>query len=55
MGELSRSAYERALNHVDAYRGKQEDSHMWNHAVKHHGSRMDVKWKFLVVKNSIRQ
>ena len=23
---------------------------MWNHAVEHHGSRMDVIWKFVVVK-----
>ena len=50
VGESSRSAYERALEHVDAYKSKQADSHMWNHAANEHGGRQDLKWKFVVVR-----
>ena len=50
VGESSRSAYERAINHIDAYRDKHTDSHMYNHSLDKHNGRMDVKWNFVVIK-----
>ena len=50
VGESSKSGYECALNHQDDYRAKHEDSHMWSHALTHHGGRMDLEFKFVIVK-----
>ena len=49
--ESSRSGYECALNHQDNYKAKHEDSHMWGHALTHHGGRMDLDLKFVIVKS----
>ena len=32
------------------YRTRQEDSHMYYHAVETHGGRLDPKWKFVIIK-----
>ena len=50
MGESSRSGYERGMNHLDDYKARHEDSHMWGHALTHHGGRMDLQFKFVIVK-----
>ena len=50
MGEASRRGYEHAINHLDDYRAKHEDSHMWGHALSHHVCRMDLSFKFSIVK-----
>ena len=50
LGESSRSGYKHALNHLDDYKAKHEDSHMWGHALSHHQGRMNVEFKFVVVK-----
>ena len=50
MGEASRSGYEHAINHLDDYRAKHEDSHMWGYALSHHVCRMDLSFKFSIVK-----
>ena len=50
VGESSRSGYERTINHMDNYKARHKDSHMWGHALAHHGGRMDLKFKFVVVK-----
>ena len=50
VGESSRSAYERAMDHLGDYREGAEDSHMSNHAKTEHGGRLDLKWKFSVIK-----
>ena len=50
VGESSRSVYERAFNHLEDYRSKHEDSHTWSHALSHHQGRMDLEFKFVIVK-----
>ena len=48
VGKSSRSGYERAINHMDDYKDRHEDSHMWGHALAHNGGRLDVKLKFVI-------
>ena len=50
VGESSRSAFERALEHQESYRSMSEDSHMWRHAEEHHEGRLDVEYKFVVIR-----
>ena len=50
VGESSRSGYERAINHLDDYKAKHEDSYMWGHALTHHGGRVYLRFKFVIVK-----
>ena len=50
VGVSSRSGYERAINHLDDYKAKHEDSHIRGHALTHHGGRMDLGFKFVIAK-----
>ena len=50
VGESSRSAHERANDHVRDYRDMTEDSHMFKHAKDKHDGKMDLAWKFVVIK-----
>ena len=33
VGKCGKSAYERAKQHMEGYRGERTDSHIWNHAL----------------------
>ena len=50
IGESSRSAYERCLEHFEAYRREKEASHMWKHVHNEHGGHKSVKFEFSVIK-----
>ena len=49
IGETSRSIYERAGEHWDAYRNRKPDSHIWKHHLMHHNSEGEPEMIFKVV------
>ena len=50
IGESSRSAYERSSEHLDGYKSRNTDNHMWRHAQSEHEGNMNLEWKFTVIR-----
>ena len=50
IGESSMSAYERAGDHMGDYKSMEKDSHMFKYAVEVHEGRLNLKWRFKVIR-----
>ena len=48
IGETSRNAYVRGLEHIQKYHYKDNKSPLYKHAQTHHGGRLDVKFSMKV-------
>ena len=49
VGETSRNAYLRGVEHIDKYRRNDHKSPLWKHVQTHHQSRLDVSFTMKVV------
>ena len=49
--ESSRNGYVRGAEHLDKYRRRHADSHMFKHAQAHYGGRRNVEYSMKVVKS----